>query len=538
MINFDEPKISSTKWEDSFFGGFYRIIKDHPNVVLDYNIDFDFAPLKGYFSYFEKQKILKIFLSKAHICGLTNRLTTNLKSEPRQDLFGRTFLKLIINKNAKIDAIEHLMKTSHEQAKEYSNLFEHYYDFIINSEIYYEILVDEPPSKGDKSGKSGEGESEESDGEGEGEKEESNESDGEGESNESESKEKESKESKESKSKESSKKSETKTKENKKKEKENKKEEELKKKKADEEKKKNIKLLIAKVQNITEQKFKESLFNIKEVEYVPYNSISRYSGKPETLFLEERSRKTTYTSEEKSNANNLVKLLDISFDPESDIVKNLRIGKLDISKIAEIPAGNIAVYKQFVENQITKPFSIVILCDESGSMESGSKIYAQHSLVKSLYLAFSDIIPQHKIYVYGHTGSSHPEIRVYQDCHHESFESTIDEMINSEHAQNYDGPAMERVYQLVRQTTQDRIIFLVLSDGAPCGYSYGGKEDIVNLKQIIEKCKRDEFVTIGIGIRAHHVKELYNYSTVISNLGEMPKKVSHIINHVVKTEFQ
>jgi hypothetical protein len=60
------------------------------------------------------------------------------------------------------------------------------------------------------------------------------------------------------------------------------------------------------------------------------------------------------------------------------------------------------------------------------------------------------------------------------------------------------------------------------------------------MKQILERARRDQFVTIGIGIDAEYVKELYQYSRVVSQekIKDMPIDVAGIINHVVKTEFQ
>jgi hypothetical protein len=60
------------------------------------------------------------------------------------------------------------------------------------------------------------------------------------------------------------------------------------------------------------------------------------------------------------------------------------------------------------------------------------------------------------------------------------------------------------------------------------------------MKQILERARRDQFVTVGIGIGTDYVKELYQYSRTVSqsNISEMPFEIAGIINHVVKTEFQ
>jgi hypothetical protein len=63
-------------------------------------------------------------------------------------------------------------------------------------------------------------------------------------------------------------------------------------------------------------------------------------------------------------------------------------------------------------------------------------------------------------------------------------------------------------------------------------------DDIVDMKRILEKAKRDEFVTVGIGIQYHSVEGLYVYSKVVEKLNTMVRDVSHVINNVVRAEFK
>ena len=60
------------------------------------------------------------------------------------------------------------------------------------------------------------------------------------------------------------------------------------------------------------------------------------------------------------------------------------------------------------------------------------------------------------------------------------------------------------------------------------------------MKRILERARRDEFVTVGIGIGTEYVKELYTFSRVVydGKLNEMPREVASIVNHVVKSEFK
>lgn len=469
---FSPKKPSSISgWEDSYFGGFRRTINDHPEIKIDYNIDFDFVKTgtKGdYLSWMESDKILKMFLSSAKNENFIVKLLRNATTKNSVDFFGNKIIKTTLDTKSQSRVIDFLIS----RKSELSPLFNHYKKFLELSSIHFVQKEEIENESGDGDSKPGDKEEDEK----------------------------------------SSKKGKPKV------------------------------IEISETTTAEHEKnlsdFKKALHDIREEKKRIYKSISGFNSKTR-IFVETITdgEKTSYSYNEQRVADQLVQLLDITFDPTSDVVKNLRIGKLDVTKIAEVPAGNIAIYKQDVQNQLTKPFTVVILCDESGSMQ-GSQLDAQYRIVKSLYLAFSDILPQNKIFVYGHSGGDSPELYVYQDSYNPNFSETINGMTTRDNAENYDGPIIEEVYKAVRNVTDDRIIFIILSDGKPSGNDYGGVNDVLKMKQIIERCKRDEFVTIGVGINSSHVKELYEYSTVVNNMAEMAKKVSHIVNHVVKTEFQ
>jgi len=268
-----------------------------------------------------------------------------------------------------------------------------------------------------------------------------------------------------------------------------------------------------------------------------HNNLSKYENKPEYKKIQTDGVVHRFTQSEISNAEHLVKLLDISFEPKSDVVKSLRLGKLDTAKIAEVPAGNTSIYKRTVEEQDTRPFTVCILADMSGSM-SGDPIRTQLHVLNSLYLAMIQILPEDKLFIYGHTGEASPDIYTFYSPYEQNYEERIAKYESIRLQQNYDGPVIEELHKKIRSITDDRVIFISLSDGEPCGNSYGGDEDNLQLKQILEKCRRDEFVTVGIGILSDHVKELYTYSKVIEHLEYMAKDISGIINRVVKQEFK
>ena len=300
----------------------------------------------------------------------------------------------------------------------------------------------------------------------------------------------------------------------------------------------------------SEPDYSDMLEDFKKVKeskpYSAYSSKDAVSGelKDNTTFIvmDKNPAPCKYSQQIVKQANALVNLLDISFQPKEDRIENLKCGKMSSHKIAEIPAGNTHIYYRVEEDQATRPFSICVLADESGSMGHRRIDQKQNDLMKVLYHAFSQILPQDKIFFFGHSGDpddhGNPEIRIYHDKYNQNFEHTIDCQLENDYNENYDGPVIECIYERVREQTSDNIIFISISDGGPSGCDYGGPSAVDELKRVIEKCKRDGFVTVGIGLQHGSIKEIYNYHTIVYDMSKLVKSVSSLINQVVKTEFK
>lgn len=544
MIGFKSPgkgstKYSNSKWEVSYYGGYYGLIVDHPDVVLSYKMDIETKKNMG-LSWYISNKLMKIFLLKVKERGLIPSLTSNMDIVTKEAFFMKKEV-LMVNKASLLKTFESVVGADSEHA----NLFLHYKEIILNAELSLPISNSSSGFSGSSSKKDKNEKKQQSK---TGEKEKQNNDQKKNSSSGQDKKEEENQEQNISGSK-------SKTQQDKNKEKE-----------LQDKNQGNAGSNPSDIED--EDEFEDSIDNGED-----HGEISKYGGeltdddihvntireiKAEfermigdiakremiTHYLNGDMVKSTkfeqlsdltkcaFSEEECRDASRLSRMLDISFDPAVDRVNSLRTGKLDARKVAEVLPGNTNVYYLEQEEQTTKPFTIVILADESGSMSDYNKINKSKSLLKILYLAFSDILPQEKIYIYGHSGYGSPRILVYQDKYNQKFEERINHMQSRDY--NYDGPAIEAIYNKIRGITSDNIIFITLSDGAPCG-----ADAIPSMKKILEKCRRDGFVTVGLGILHFNSPELYNYSAVINNLGEdMVKKTSHIINKVVKTEFQ
>ena len=523
-------KGSLSGWEKSHFGGFKRVLNDYPFVDLSYKVDLSVAnEVKEDLGFYLGEKLLKIYILKLRDNGFLDELPCEIIE--KSSYFGTTVKRYSSISLNHLEVFDSICSRYIELAP----LFREYKEGILSSTIDFEIPQDQGgdgEGKGEKQEGEGKGEKKEGDGEGEGEDEGEGEGNGEGEG------------------------------------KGEKKEGDVEgdgegdgEGEGEGEGKKGGKKPGGKKPNGRKKgagegvdprtilgkegkSLMDHLRNIEERKPVTYSkSLSKFSKEAKFVTFTERikiDKPDPYHFErvEKTIAENLVKMLDISFDPKSDVVKNLKLGKLDTSKIAEVPAGNMSIYKQIVEEQDTKPFSVCILADMSGSMCQGRRVSSQLTLLNALYLAMREILPEDKLFIYGHSGDYEPEIFTFYTPYDTDYERNIQYYSRVRWCENYDGPVIEKIHKSIREKTEDRIIFISLSDGMPCGSGYGGTEDNEDLKRIIEKTRRDSFVTVGIGIEADHVEELYQYSKSVFNLTNIAKEASSLINRVVRQEFQ
>ncbi|NBW56715.1 VWA domain-containing protein [bacterium] len=468
---------STSGWELSHFGGYARLIYDYPYVKFDFKAKIQIPnALLSDLGIYSAEKLIKMYLMK---CKETRLLEMLEREETVEKSWTGEKRYEVLKLNNEL-----VLRMLMDHFKEFAPLFNHYQEGILGTSIKIEVP---PPGQESAGGQGGdekqEGENQESDG-GQGEDENQESAGGQGED------------------------------------------------KDDntgggwgstETKKPDFKALGKLLEDMVEQK-----------PFDKFSSISSGCGTPKFITMDTNKCKDyVFTKEEMRNAEMILKQLDISFEPKSDEVKNLKLGKLDTSKLAEVPAGNISVYKQTLEDQDTKPFAVCILADMSGSMR-GSRLDTQFKVLNSLYLALSEIIPVEDLHIYGHSGSSsEPKIYTFCNPYSPDYRKNIKKYHDIANSSNYDGVVIQEVHKKIREKTDRPLILISLSDGQPC-------DDENDMKKILEKARRDQFVTVGIGIGTDYVKKLYTYSRIVSDekLEEMPREVTGIINHVVKTEFK
>jgi hypothetical protein len=270
-------------WEESYFGGYERVVYDHPSIFIPYSIKINLGDTHGT-SWYIANKVMSIFLTKVIKHHFTRILLDKFKVKSVRGYIPSLDKRVaVINKNSLKKVLD--MVTASDA--DLSNLFIHYRKLILASTIEWELS-----KKDDET---------------------------------------------------------------------------------------NTEAITKSMQKDFER--------CKEQKPYTWGSGGSVSGhlKDDTEFVNASQDHGDWhpTSSEMKDANNLVNMLDISFDPKEDRVENLKCGKMSAHKVAEIPAGNTHVYYRVEENMSTRPFSICILADESGSMRGENDEVVKSIKIKS-----------------------------------------------------------------------------------------------------------------------------------------------------------
>ncbi len=446
---------SITEWENSYYGGYLRLIRDYPYVKIPNSIDHKEGEVKSRLPWFESNKLRQMFLNlvKKHEYSDVLLDAKNSKVVTKTKYNYLTFTndtEEVIEITAKPEDINYVCAKICDKEPELSPLFKHFKDCLLNSKFSVTIPPkdEKQPYSVDENGN------------------------------------------------------------------------------LDFESKEEMKEFLEKIQS----QAVEEMENVSD-QQLQGGGWSNISGGSDTRFKEVRKGVKPYeiTGLVSKGAQRLDRLLDITFDYDKDIVKSLRLGKLDLSKIAEVPAGNLSVYQREMENQSTKPFSVCLLVDQSGSMH-GDEIRMARNITKMIHLCLSNILPPDKLFIYGHNTCGGALIHTYQTPYTRDFEYRIDNMKSG--GANLDTQVIEKVHEKVRSFTDDKIIMLIISDGQT--FSYEPEKH----KQVCERAKRDDFIIGGIFIYYPGIEDMYNYNVQIHDLKKGPEKVSQLLNKIVKTEFQ
>lgn len=236
----------------------------------------------------------------------------------------------------------------------------------------------------------------------------------------------------------------------------------------------------------------------------------------------------------------------LTFDTfgKENVLKGLRHGLLDASKIVEASRGVQTVYTTKSE-KVVKGGMIALLIDESGSMSHMVSFDKRRiDIAKELGVLFQEALKRTKIetLIYGHTADRigfsgfEPIDKVHQTFIKVYKEPGMRDKYSlsncQAHANNRDGDAIRAVAKRIRRYTNERAYMIVISDGQPAAMDYGGYQD--SRRAVLEVTKLG-VIPIGIGIDVDYsMDKIYDHYVNFTDLNNFPREVGKVIRKLLK----
>ena len=202
--------------------------------------------------------------------------------------------------------------------------------------------------------------------------------------------------------------------------------------------------------------------------------------------------------------------------------KGLRSGNLDTTKIAEAFQGAQTVYERKVESRADR-CGVCVLIDESGSMR-GEKIEAARNTAILLEQALSQV-PNLSLFIYGHTSEyNYNRLFVYSEPGRRQKYS-----LGSARARdcNTDSIAIREAASRVRRYTHEKVLFIVISDGAPC-------EPVTNVKAAVDMLEKQGFSFIAVSIEPRHDPSLmYRNNITLTDYGRLAIELGKVVKKAI-----
>lgn len=196
-------------------------------------------------------------------------------------------------------------------------------------------------------------------------------------------------------------------------------------------------------------------------------------------------------------------------------------------------------YKNALPNEIPE-LAVGLLLDESGSMGSCDRCtYARASAIILYDFCQSLGIP---VMVYGHStgyGKNGHSVDLYSYAEFESYDhdDKYRMMDIAARGSNRDGAALRFVAEQLSKRLEQVKILILVSDGQPADFGYGGtaaEEDLRGIKQEYQR-KGILFVAAAIGDDKLNIERIYGESFLdITDLNQLPIKLTAVVKRHVR----
>lgn len=233
-------------------------------------------------------------------------------------------------------------------------------------------------------------------------------------------------------------------------------------------------------------------------------------------------------------ANPLKKLL--MWQSNDRIFDNLRSGKVDTSHLYKSKT-NLRCFTNKVEGK-QKKARIAILMDLSGSMY-GAKLKNAKNAAYVLAMACNRLKVPYTVIGHNVERVGHISLRHFVDFDNSRKRRAATKLFNAyADGCNRDGLAIFKTdsYLVENAKQNERLVTIVISDGAPADYGYGGEpayEDIRNINNWFAQSYGVKTVGVGIGKDTEYVKDVYEHAVLVPNVEEMTDELLKVLGDIL-----
>ena len=220
---------------------------------------------------------------------------------------------------------------------------------------------------------------------------------------------------------------------------------------------------------------------------------------------------------------------------EREVVETeLAEGKLHRKMLARASITDKVFSRKYTKTD--QGLSLCLLLDESGSMGCSGKYWTAMKLGILIAEALKGV-PGIELEVYSFTscGEGH------QDCLINYLYGKENKTIESigayfeQGAENYDHMAIKCATDLfIRNTTNKRRLMLVLSDGYPAGYAYGGRPAMNMTKKAVEASEKRDVMVMQVAIESIASELMFKHYVKFTDLSNLINQMRILITRIVK----
>tara|TARA_R100000655_G_scaffold97868_1_gene140963 strand:+ start:4711 stop:6858 length:2148 start_codon:yes stop_codon:yes gene_type:complete len=296
-----------------------------------------------------------------------------------------------------------------------------------------------------------------------------------------------------------------------------------------------------KIRELEDSDFSET--KLKDVALI-HGRAKKITWRRATPTSDDKDRYISESKQMKQVTSQLKRKIDLYGNSQTHIIRNQKRGKIDKRMLHRIPVGRQDLFKVDI-HQDDKPLDVCILVDESGSMG-----YEKMDMARKSAIAIKEALqdnPKLNLWVFGHTADGHDE------WHSDKFSTNLTEYWSptmkdrpmalgnmKARYENRDGTAIHAASLKVKKESQQPMsnkLMIILSDGQPAAYGYGGHDGMMHTKKVVKHIESQGWSVIQVGIRGvsqWQQAEMFSNHIYVEKLGDLAPKIGKIIRRVIK----